>query len=134
MPSDIDASHLDVINYAFAVIYTQFNVVNYEWDDFDFYAQLQAKKQTNPKLQTFISIGGWNFNLFDSTKYFFSNMASTSSNRAHFIQSAIAFAHTHGFDGIDIDWEYPGWADQGGNPSDTPNFNSFVLPSLLSID
>jgi GH18 family chitinase len=44
MPENIDASHLTHINYAFAVLDTQFNVVNYEWNDFDLYAQVQAKK------------------------------------------------------------------------------------------
>jgi chitinase len=60
-------------------------------------------------------------------------MASTPANRAKFITSAINFAHTHGFDGIDIDWEYPGWADQGGQPADTPNFTAFVQQLPIAI-
>ncbi|DBA80070.1 TPA: hypothetical protein ACH3X2_007559 [Trebouxia sp. C0005] len=35
-------------------------------------------------------------------------MASTNASRAAFIQSAISYAKQRGFDGIDIDWEWPG--------------------------
>lgn len=82
-------------------------------------------------MKTFISIGGWNFNLYESTKYLFSKMASTKENRAKFIKSAIAFAHKYGFDGIDLDWEYPGWEDQGGSKEDTPNFTLYFTFNLL---
>jgi chitinase len=34
-------------------------------------------------------------------------MAADPAGRTQFIGSAIAYAQTYGFDGIDIDWEYP---------------------------
>ena len=41
-----------------------------------------------------------------ATKY--SQMASTAPRRALFIQSALDMVLDHGFDGLDLDWEYPG--------------------------
>lgn len=37
----------------------------------------------------------------------FSNMASTAANRKKFINNMIQFMDTYGFDGMDLDWEYP---------------------------
>jgi GH18 family chitinase len=37
----------------------------------------------------------------------FSNMASTAGNRKTFINNMMQFMDTYGFDGMDVDWEYP---------------------------
>jgi chitinase len=53
-------------------------------------------------------------------------MAADSDGRTQFIKSAIAYAQKYGFDGIDIDWEYPGDATRGGTPNDYANFLTLV--------
>jgi chitinase len=73
---------------------------------------------------------GWSFNdetNTPSTRTAFSDMASTSANRKAFIDSLMRFMLVYGFDGADIDWEYPGADDRGGRPEDTANFVLLVM-------
>lgn len=42
----------------------------------------------------------------------FPQMASDSGSRSKFIESAIQFAKRYGFQGIDLDWEYPNWENK----------------------
>lgn len=62
------------------------------------------------------SIGGWN----DS--YNFPQIAADPVKRANFINHCVALINTYSFDGIDMDWEYPGYAPHGGSPADKQNF------------
>jgi chitinase len=65
-------------------------------------AKLLALKNDNPQLKLIASIGGWNWsNRFSVT-------AATQVTRDNFAQSALAFLRSYHFDGIDIDWEFPG--------------------------
>jgi chitinase len=98
------------------------------------YPQLQdLKNRSRDGLRLFLSIGGWSFNdpedpegAGEKTYHLFSQMVSNVKNRKMFIDGAIEYAHRHGFDGIDIDWEYPGDQSRGGTPEDFTNFIEFL--------
>ena len=60
-------------------------------------------KEDYPHLTVTLAIGGWNEG---STKY--SEMSSDPLKREIFVNSVIRFLRIHNFDGLDIDWEYPG--------------------------
>jgi len=73
------------------------------------FGQLMALKQAYPDLKILPSIGGWTLS---DPFYFFDDAAK----RKTFVDSVEEFMRTWKFfDGVDIDWEYPG--GQGANPS-----------------
>ena len=49
-------------------------------------------------------------------------MVSSQSNRAKFIGNLRQFMDTYAFDGVDLDWEYPGADDRGGESGDSANY------------
>lgn len=79
------------------------------------FGRFNALKSRNPGLKTLIAIGGWNEG---SEKY--SVMARDPGSRARFVKNAVTFVKKYGFDGLDVDWEYP--AQRGGSTSDVNNF------------
>ena len=67
-------------------------------------------------VKVLLSLGGWD----DSDN--FPAVAATPVLRAAFAHACIGAIKAYGFDGIDIDWEYPGYSDHKGTPDDTRNF------------
>src|SRR5882762_79565 len=55
----IDAEKLSAINYAFAHVDAQGDVVLHGADDVAFLARLCELKSRNPRLKVLISVGGW---------------------------------------------------------------------------
>lgn len=63
---------------------------------------LAGLRRPSPRLKLVGSVGGW------TRSNRFSDMAADPRSRAAFIASVVAFIRRFDFDGIDIDWEYPG--------------------------
>ncbi|EXM14490.1 Chitinase II [Fusarium oxysporum f. sp. vasinfectum] len=66
-------------------------------------------KKQNPHLKAILSIGGWTLS---ST---FPAAASTAATRTIFATSAVELMKDWGFDGIDVDWEYPAGEVEANN-------------------
>ncbi|MGO4886266.1 glycosyl hydrolase family 18 protein [Anaerobacillus sp. MEB173] len=132
--TDIDASKLTHINYAFANISDDGKIsLGDPWADVEKsfpgdtesqpfkgnFHQLNKLKEQYPHIKTIISIGGWSW----SEK--FSDVALTEESRTTFANSVRDFMLKYGFDGVDLDWEYPVGGGKLGNinrPEDKENF------------
>lgn len=120
-PENIQASLWTHLNYAFALIDSDYRIASMNSYDPKLYARVTGLKTTSPGLKVYIAVGGW-----AAGGQVFSDMVSDGLKRSTFIESALAFMDTFGFDGIDIDWEYPAAADRGGKPEDTQNLVAFM--------
>jgi chitinase len=144
--TDIPADQLTHLNYAFFNISDKGECVSGDpWADTQFpypgdqegepllgnFKQLQLLKQAHPHLKTLMSVGGWSW----SDK--FSDVALTAESRARFARSCIALMQQYGFDGIDIDWEYPtggGLDPDAARPEDTQNFTRLLAELRAQLD
>ncbi|WP_051970296.1 glycoside hydrolase family 18 protein [Kitasatospora azatica] len=111
--------------------------------------QLRKLKAANPQLKAVISLGGWSW-----SKYF-SDAAANDASRKKFVSSCIelylkgdlpqlggaveggAGAGAGVFDGVDIDWEYPGGGGDAGNvvrPEDGRNYTLLMQEFRRQLD
>jgi len=135
-PADLAAAELTRVNYAFLV----FSGGNGDLMLFDRAAALDKAFATDswdgergllkqfwllkarfPHLKVYFAVGGWNHTGP------FPAIADDPVKRARLVQSAYDFVTAYGFDGIDIDWEYPGHAGNVvPNPRDRANFTALM--------
>lgn len=83
------------------------------------YERFNNLKNKNREIKTLLAVGGWN-----AGSQAFSPMVASIESRLLFVNSVIDFLRKHGFDGLDLDWEYP--TRRGGRPEDKENFAKLV--------
>lgn len=141
-PQTIDYSKYSIINYCFFVPESDGSISSHDqWADDNLLLGEMNWSTNTPDFTTSIiynahqnqvkvlpSIGGWT--LSDN----FPSIAADASKRANFAQSCVNLIQTYGFDGIDLDWEYPGFSDHNGTPQDKTNFNLLLAELRSAID
>jgi chitinase len=104
-PEDIDPDLCTHIVYGFAVLdRDQLTIKPHDsWADIDnhFYDRVTEYKKRGVKVT--IAIGGWN----DSAGDKYSRLVLSAEARSRFVRHVIEFIEKYGFDGLDLDWEYP---------------------------
>lgn len=105
VPEDIDENLCTHIVYGFAVLNSNSLTIKTHdsWADIDnrFYERVVAYKKKG--IRVTVAIGGWNDSL--GSKY--ARMVLDPQARRKFIESVLIFCEKYGFEGLDLDWEYP---------------------------
>ncbi|CAL1711226.1 unnamed protein product [Somion occarium] len=126
-PTDIDPSTLTQILYAFADVSPDTGSISLtdsyadeqkhfpgdSWDEpgnnlYGCLKQLYLLKMKNRNLKITLSVGGWTYS---QSGHF--NFVTDAGKRTTFVNSAVQLIKDYGFDGLDLDFEYPSNAAQG---------------------
>lgn len=144
--ADLDAARLTHVNYAFARVADGGCALADPWADVDKpfpddtpedaaagragnFGQLRRLRAAHPHLRTLISVGGW------GGSEGLSDAARDADRRAAFARSCAAFVRDHGFDGLDLDWEFPvSGGSAEARPVDRENFPRLLAALRAALD
>ncbi|KAK3083361.1 hypothetical protein FSP39_020764, partial [Pinctada imbricata] len=107
--TDIDPSLCTHINYAFAdvdegnltLIHTNPDDENSTANKKGRFYEFTALKKNNPSLKMLLSVGGW------KTNNILSYIVSSNVSMKTFARNCRSYLDQRGFDGLDVDWEFP---------------------------
>jgi len=145
VPENLDYSKYTIMNYSFFQPDSLGNIFGTDaWGDsillrgkYDWGAPIQPTYIPHTSVidychvwgvRMMVSIGGWT--LSDR----FPKLAADPALRAKFASSCVQALRLYNFDGIDIDWEYPGYEEHKGGPADKENYTLFMKAIRDSID
>lgn len=78
-------------------------------------------------VKVLVSVGGWTWSNN------FPTIAASATTRNKFASECARYITTYNLDGIDIDWEYPGYADHAGTSADKANFTLLMQAIRTAI-
>ncbi|CAG5126323.1 unnamed protein product [Candidula unifasciata] len=123
LPEDIDPSLCTHVIYAFVDITPDGrHLIPFNRNDLGprgLYARTLALKDKNPSLKVLLAVGGWQI----GSKPFIP-MIKNEENRRVWIKNVVQYLRKHGFDGFDVDWEFP--ATRGSPPEDKYRFTQLM--------
>ncbi|WPJ63608.1 hypothetical protein SMAC4_13660 [Sordaria macrospora] len=126
LPEQIPYGYYTDVIFSFATIDpNSFEIKAGDSKTADYMQRISAIKLIQPDIRIWIAVGGWAFNDPGPTQTTFSDIAASSANTKKFIDSLVQLMNKYGFDGIDIDWEYPVAEDRSGRGTDYKNFVTF---------
>lgn len=132
--SDLNADDYTHLCFSSAKIGPDLLVSHRSPSDVEEYQFFNALKSSNPGLRTSISIGGWAHNNEGEMQSRFGEVAGSPETRVAFADSVVAFLRKYGFDGVDLDWEYPVASHRGGTSADYSNYKLLVAALRAAID
>jgi GH18 family chitinase len=125
LPTTIDYSKYTIINYAFVQPQASGAIDAPVVGTSQLTTLVSAAHQNNTKV--LVSVGGWTWSNN------FPTMAANATSRNKFASECQRYITTYNLDGIDIDWEYPGYADHAGTPADKANFTLLMQAIRTAI-
>ncbi|XP_012941948.1 chitotriosidase-1 [Aplysia californica] len=129
LPKDINGSLCTHIHYAFAKLDKDLKLAPSAPDSYknNLYQNVLNIRRFYPQLKVLLSLGGWKMGTEPWT-----NMVNDDQARRNFIQQTVQVLRNVGFDGLDLDWEYPG--SRGSPASDKYKFTQLVSELRNAFD
>ncbi|XP_059079233.1 probable chitinase 10 isoform X1 [Tigriopus californicus] len=130
---DIDFSLCTHVIYSFAVLSPDYEIVAHDtYLDMAFnwglgnYRLFDGMRGRYPNTKLMIALGGWDDSQDNKGRY--QTMLRSQSYRQKFVNSAVLFLQKYGFDGLDLDYEFPDAGDKVGFASWARELKAALAP------